>query len=387
MTLARPDIDRPETDRAVDRPYPGAVKSRSLWADARRRLVANRAAVASAVLLTVIALACIAGPWLSPHGYDRVYRDYVKVPASFDPYPGAEAVEPALEKALRRARVEIEDWRVADGRLRVTLTAERPIDARITRTLDRADLFEDSAVVDRAEDGLRLVLEAEIRQHYFLFGTDANGRDLLTRTLIAGRISLMIGLLATAVALIIGVTYGAVAGYFGGRVDAVMMRLVDILYSLPFMFFVILLVVFFGRSIVLMFIAVGAVEWLDMARIVRGQTLSIKQQEYVQAAHALGVDNRGILRRHIVPNTLGPVAVFMTLLVPKVILLESFLSFLGLGVQEPMTSWGVLIAEGARNIQGAPWMLVYPSIFLAATLFCLNFIGDGLRDALDPKDR
>ena len=387
MTLAQPDIDRPETDRAVDRPYSGTVKSRSLWADARRRLVANRAAVASAVLLTVIALACIAGPWLSPHGYDRVYRDYVKVPASFDPYPGAEAVEPALEKALRRARVEIEDWRVADGRLRVTLTAERPIDARITRTLDRADLFEDSAVVDRAEDGLRLVLEAEIRQHYFLFGTDANGRDLLTRTLIAGRISLMIGLLATAVALIIGVTYGAVAGYFGGRVDAVMMRLVDILYSLPFMFFVILLVVFFGRSIVLMFIAVGAVEWLDMARIVRGQTLSIKQQEYVQAAHALGVDNRGILRRHIVPNTLGPVAVFMTLLVPKVILLESFLSFLGLGVQEPMTSWGVLIAEGARNIQGAPWMLVYPSIFLAATLFCLNFIGDGLRDALDPKDR
>jgi oligopeptide transport system permease protein len=376
MTLAQP-----ENDRAVERPRPGVVKSRSLWADARRRLVANRAAVASAVLLAVIALACIAGPWLSPHGYNRVYRDYVKVPASFDPYPGAEAVEPALEKALRRARVEIEDWRVADepalgkalrrarveiedwrvanGRLRVTLTAERPIDARITRTLDRADLFEDSAVVGQEEDGLRLVLEAAIRQHYFLFGTDANGRDLLTRTLIAGRISLMIGLLATAVALIIGVTYGAVAGYFGGRVDAVMMRLVDILYSLPFMFFVILLVVFFGRSIVLMFIAVGAVEWLDMARIVRGQTLSIKQ----------------------------PVVVFMTLLVPKVILLESFLSFLGLGVQEPMTSWGVLIAEGARNIQGAPWMLVYPSIFLAATLFCLNFIGDGLRDALDPKDR
>ena len=387
MTLAQPGIDRPEIDRAEGPPRSGAVKSRSLWADARRRLLANRAAVASAVLLAVIALACIAGPWLSPHGYDRVYRDYVKVPASLAPYPGAKAVGPALEKALRRARVEIEDWRVADGRLRVTLTAERPIDARITRTLDRADLFEDSAVVGQEEGGQRLVLEATIRQHYFLFGTDANGRDLLTRTLIAGRISLMIGLLATAVALIIGVTYGAVAGYFGGRVDAVMMRLVDILYSLPFMFFVILLVVFFGRSIVLMFIAVGAVEWLDMARIVRGQTLSIKQQEYVQAAHALGVDNRGILRRHIVPNTLGPVAVFMTLLVPKVILLESFLSFLGLGVQEPMTSWGVLIAEGARNIQGAPWMLVYPSIFLAATLFCLNFIGDGLRDALDPKDR
>ena len=364
-----------------------ATPGRSLWADARRRLRANRAAMASLVLLALIALSCIVGPWLSPHGYDQVYRDYVKVPASLAPYPGAEAVEPALTKALRRARVEIEDWQVDDGRLRVTLTAERAIDPRLTRYLDRADLFAETAVAEQSEDGRRLVLEARIRQHSFPFGTDANGRDLLTRTLIAGRISLMIGLLATGVALVIGVTYGAVAGYFGGRIDAVMMRLVDILYSLPFMFFVILLVVFFGRSIVLMFIAVGAVEWLDMARIVRGQTLSIKQQEYVQAAHALGVDNRGILRRHIVPNCLGPVAVFMTLLVPKVILLESFLSFLGLGVQEPMTSWGVLIAEGARNIQGAPWMLIYPSIFLAATLFCLNFIGDGLRDALDPKDR
>ena len=371
------------TDSVATTPLEG----RSLWADARRRLRANRAAMASIGLLVAIALACIAGPWASPHGYDQVYRDYVKVPASLAPYPGPDAVEPALETALRRARVAIESWEVDDGRLRVALTAERPIDPRLARYLDRADLFADTAVAEQSDDGLRLVLEARIRQHTFLFGTDANGRDLLTRTLVAGRISLMIGLLATGVALVIGVTYGAVAGYFGGRIDAVMMRLVDILYSLPFMFFVILLVVFFGRSIVLMFIAVGAVEWLDMARIVRGQTLSIKQQEYVQAAHALGVDSRGVLRRHIVPNTLGPVAVFMTLLVPKVILLESFLSFLGLGVQEPMTSWGVLIAEGARNIQGAPWMLLYPSIFLAATLFCLNFIGDGLRDALDPKDR
>ncbi|MCH6551038.1 MAG: ABC transporter permease, partial [Planctomycetes bacterium] len=171
MTLAQPEIDR-----AVERP--GAVRSRSLWSDARRRLIANRAAVASAVLLTVIALACIVGPWLSPHSYDRVYRDFVKVPASLDPYPGAEAVGPALEKALRRVRVEIEDWHIEDGRLRVTLTAERAIHARITRTLDRADLFEDSTVVDRAEDGLRMVLEAAIRQHYFLFGTDANGRAL-----------------------------------------------------------------------------------------------------------------------------------------------------------------------------------------------------------------
>jgi len=178
-----------------------------------------------------------------------------------------------------------------------------------------------------------------------------------------------------------------VSGYAGGRVDNIMMRIVDILYSLPFIFFVILLVVFFGRNFILMFIAVGAVEWLDMARIVRGQTLSIKRQEYVGAAEALGVTSSGILRRHIIPNTLGPVVVYMTLLVPKVILLESFLSFLGLGVQEPMTSWGVLISEGARNIQGASWMLIFPSIFLASTLFALNFIGDGLRDALDPKDR
>ena len=381
------------TVRGTDAIRPGgewqetAVKGRSLWGAAWLRLRANRAAVASVVILTLVALACIVGPWLSPHGYDQVYRDYVKVPASLAPYPKAEAVEPALDRALRRARAEIESWQLAGDRLTVTLTAQQPIDARITRYLDRADLFANAEVVERAADGTRVVLAADIDRKRFLFGTDANGRDLLTRTLIAGRISLMIGLLATCVALVIGVTYGAVAGYFGGRADAVMMRIVDILYSLPFIFFVILLVVFFGRNIVLMFVAVGAVEWLDMARIVRGQTLSIKQQEFVQAAHALGVDNRGVLKRHIVPNTLGPVAVFMTLMVPKVILLESFLSFLGLGVQEPMTSWGVLIAEGARNIQGAVWMLVYPSILLAATLFCLNFIGDGLRDALDPKDR
>ncbi|MCG8357351.1 MAG: ABC transporter permease subunit [Kiloniellales bacterium] len=375
----------------TERPPPAAIApaaaGRSLWGDAWLRLRSNRAAMASALILSLITLACLIGPWLSPHAYDQVYRDYVKVPASLAAYPEPEAVEPALEKALRRARADIESWEVADGRLSVTLTSKREIDARITRYLDRADLFTAAEVVERSDDGKRIVLAAEIDQKRFLFGTDANGRDLLTRTLIAGRISLMIGLLATFVALTIGVTYGSVAGYFGGRVDSVMMRFVDILYSLPFMFFVILLVVFFGRNIVLMFIAVGAIEWLDMARIVRGQTLSIKRQEYVEAAHAMGVDSGGVLRRHIVPNTLGPVVVFMTLMVPKVILLESFLSFLGLGVQEPMTSWGVLIAEGARNIQGAAWMLIYPSIFLAATLFCLNFIGDGLRDALDPKDR
>ena len=222
-------------------------------------------------------------------------------------------------------------------------------------------------------------------QHWF--GTDANGRDLFIRTLYGARISLLVGLAATSVSLIIGVTYGAIAGYFGGRIDEIMMRFVDVMYSLPFLFFVILLMVFFGRNIVLMFAALGAVEWLTMARIVRGQALSIKRREFIEAAHAGGVRTSKIIRRHIVPNTVGPVIVYVTLTIPRVILEESFLSFLGLGVQEPHTSWGVLISEGAQRMESGPWMLIFPALFLAATLFCFNFIGDGLRDALDPKDR
>jgi oligopeptide transport system permease protein len=221
----------------------------------------------------------------------------------------------------------------------------------------------------------------------FLFGTDTNGRDLFVRTLYGGRVSLLVGIVATAVSLVIGVTWGAVAGYFGGLVDGVMMRIVDILYALPFLFLVILLMVMFGRNIVLIFVAIGAVEWLNMARIVRGQTLSLKRKEFIEAARAGGVKPATIIRRHIVPNLLGPVAIYVTLTIPQVILIESFLSFLGLGVQEPMTSWGVLISEGARDMEGAPWGLVFPATFLAATLFSFNFIGDGLRDALDPRDR
>lgn len=372
-------IGVPDTDEMVE--------GKSLWRDAWLRLRANKAAMASLVVLVLLALACLLGPAVLPNDYDQVYQSYVKTPPSLEAYPRAEQIEEDLERALRRARVTIAEQSLEGDTVRATLTSEDEIDPRITRYVDRVDAFENTSVVDQSEDGRQVVIEAQVDRVIFVMGTDQNGRDLLARILFGGRISLMIGLLATFVALAIGVTYGAVSGYLGGRVDHVMMRIVDILYALPFMFFVIMLVVFFGRNLVLMFIAVGAIEWLDMARIVRGQTLSIKRQEYVSAAQALGVNTGGILRRHVIPNTLGPVVVYMTLMVPKVILLESFLSFLGLGVQEPMTSWGVLISEGAKNIQDAPYLLIWPSVFLATALFALNFIGDGLRDALDPKDR
>ena len=219
------------------------------------------------------------------------------------------------------------------------------------------------------------------------FGTDELGRDTLARVVHGGRISLMVGLVATFVSLLIGVSWGAVAGYRGGKTDEVMMRFVDILYSLPYIFLVILLLVFFSRSILMLFVALGLVQWLTMARIVRGQVLSLRQQNFVEAARALGASDAAVIFRHIVPNTLGPVIVYTTLTVPAIILQEAFLSFLGLGVQPPDASWGTLVSDGARVLALFPWLVAFPGAALSVTLLCFNFLGDGLRDALDPQDR
>lgn len=283
-----------------------AVRGRSLWEDALRRLLRNRAAVSGMAMLAVLVVAAIVGPFLAPYAYDAINKNDVWAPP------------------------------LTDGHL---------------------------------------------------LGADSLGRDQLARLLMGLRVSLSIGLVATLVSLAIGVAWGAVAGFLGGVVDEVMMRIVDVLYSLPFIFFVILLMVTFGSNIILIFIAIGAVEWLTMSRIVRGQTLSLKQKEFVEAAQAAGLTQGAIIFRHIVPNLLGPVVVYVTLTIPAVILAESFLSFLGLGVQPPMASLGTLIAGGAQDMELAWWLLVFPSLTMVVTLMCFNFIGDGLRDAIDPKDR
>ncbi|TCP87222.1 oligopeptide transport system permease protein [Rhizobium sp. PP-CC-2G-626] len=361
--------------------------SRSLFQLAAMRFRRNRAAMAGSVVLVLVALFSFLGPLFISHSYDQVFPSYVSVPPSLEPRPGADSLQGAISSAATRARVTLQAFEVEGQTFTATFTSDATIDPRTTRYIDRANEFDDTRVTETRDDGRTIVVEGRVSREYFLFGTDSNGRDLVARVMLGGQISLAVGLLASLVSLGIGVLYGATSGYLGGRVDNIMMRFVEILYSLPFVFLVVVLVVFFGRSFILIFLVIGAVEWLDMARIVRGQTLALKRREFVAAAQALGLTDWQIIRRHVVPNTIGPVVVFVTVVVPKVILLESFLSFLGLGVQAPLTSWGALISEGANNIQSAPWLLIFPAIFFVLTLFSLNFVGDGLRDALDPRDR
>ena len=279
------------------------MNNSSLWQDAVRRLIQNRAAMIGGITVLVLIILAIFAPWIAPYSYSYQNLDLGASP------PSAE----------------------------------------------------------------------------HLLGTDVLGRDLLSRLLYGARISLLVGFVATGVALVIGVSWGIIAGYFGGRVDSIMMRIVDVLYGLPFIIFIILLMVIFGRNIWLLFAAIGAVEWLTMARIVRAQVIGLKNQEFVQAAQVMGVSNISMFRRHILPNILGPIAIYATLTIPQVMLLEAFLSFLGLGIQPPMSSWGTLIRYGVESMEEYYWLLIYPGLTFKRTLFALNFFGDGLRDALDPK--
>lgn len=364
-----------------------ARPSRSLTELAWQRFRRNRAAMAGTVVIALVACFSFFGPFFLNHGYDQVFPSYVTVAPSLSPRPDPATLQNVAATAAKRARVTLTDFSTENSTFKAVISATKPIDPRSVRYFDSANEFKETQVEATAADGLSMTLTGQVDKQYFLFGTDSNGRDLLARIMLGGQISLAVGIAASLVSLGIGVVYGATSGFIGGRVDNLMMRFVEILYSLPFIFLVVVLVVFFGRSITLIFIVIGAVQWLEMARIVRGQTLSLKRREFVGAAEVLGLTDWQIIRRHIIPNTIGPVIVYVTVMVPQVILLESFLSFLGLGVQAPLASWGTLIAEGSHSMQSAPWLLIYPSIFFVLTLFALNFAGDGLRDALDPKDR
>jgi oligopeptide transport system permease protein len=372
------------TDIPVNAPE---IQGRSLGQLAVMRFRRNTAAMVSCLVLLLIGLFSFGGPFLVPHAYDEVFPSYVSIPPSLTARPDPKTLEDVASSAARRARLTLDSFTIEDGVFTARVTSATPIDPRSVRYFDRVNEFKSTHVKETAPDQLSMVLTGTVDQKYFYFGTDSNGRDLMVRVMLGGQISIAVGLAASLVSLGIGVVYGATSGYLGGRVDNIMMRFVEILYSLPFVFLVVVLVVFFGRSVVLIFAVIGAVQWLEMARIVRGQTLSLKRREFVGAAQALGLSDWQIIRRHIIPNTIGPVIVFVTVVVPQVILTESFLSFLGLGVQAPLASWGTLISEGAKNMQNAPWLLIFPSIFFVVTLFSLNFVGDGLRDALDPKDR
>ncbi len=354
---------------------------------AAARFSRNRPALLALLALVAAAAFCAFGPFLDPAPYDLAYPAYVRAPPSLEAHPSEAEARAALETIAMRMHARLDRLDLGSRRARATLTSPRPIDARELAYFERSRAFGAPTAVERRDDGRTLIVDALLKSVRFLAGADANGRDLLARTMIAGRISLLVGVLGCAVAASIGVVWGAVAGYAGGRVDAAMMRVVDVLYALPFLFFVILLVVVFGRKFVLIFVAIGAVEWLDMARIVRGQTLSLKNQDFVVAARALGLAPASILARHVAPNLAGPVAATLAVLAPRVILLESFLSFLGLGVQEPLTSLGVLAADGARHMESAPWMLLVPATLLSVILIAFNFLSEGFADALDPRER
>jgi oligopeptide transport system permease protein len=361
-----------------------AASARSPARRALRRFLGDYAAVSGVIALVAIALLCLFVPWLWPNPYDQVYRDYVKTPPSLAAHPNDDETSRVVGRLARQIGGAVLNFSVERGVLKVTLDAPGAGSAEVVGPLSGP--FAAPATFRRDDNG-RLRVEVPLRPQAFPLGTDSNGRDLLARVFVGGRVSLLVGALASLVALAIGVSYGAVAGYFGGRIDAAMMRLVDILYALPFIFFVILIIVVLGRHFVFVFVAIGAVEWLDMARIVRGQALSLRRQDYVLAAESLGVGPFAILQRHIVPNLIGPVIAYLSLVAARVILLESFLSFLGLGVQEPMTSLGALIADGARNIEDSPGLLIFPGLLLSLLLLALSLIGEGLIAAINPQAR
>ncbi len=362
------------------------TKGRSLFQLATLRFRRNRPAMAGCVMLVLIALFSFVGPLFSPHSYDQVFPSYVTIGPSLEPRPDTSTLQDVMEGVATRARVTLTEFNVDGETFTATVTSDKPIDPRATRYFDRANEFENSKVVATENDGRTLKVEGEVAREYFPFGTDSNGRDLLVRVMLGGQISIAVGLLASLVSLGIGVVYGATSGYIGGRVDNVMMRLVEILYSLPFVFLVVVLVVFFGRSFILIFLVIGAVEWLDMARIVRGQTLALKRREFVGAAQALGLTDWQIIRgtssriRSVRSSSSSPSSCRRSSCSRASCRSSDWAC-------RPAYELGCLISEGANNIQSAPWLLIFPAIFFVVTLFSLNFVGDGLRDALDPKDR
>lgn len=360
---------------------------RGLFRLAMLRFSKNKTAMCGAIILSMITVFSFIGPFFTQHSYHQNYVSFVNLEPGLRAHPDISSLPKVAQRVAGRARVELADFTTEGRTFQATLRADQPISGNIARYFDRSSEFDETIIVSRTDDGKVVKLSGIIPSYYFLFGTDANGRDLMTRIMLGGQISLTVGLLASLVSLVIGVLYGATAGYLGGRTDEIMMRVIEILYSLPFVFLVVVLVVFFGRSFILIFFVIGAVEWLDMARIVRGQTLALKRRDFISAAESLGLSDWQIIRVHIIPNTLSAVIIFLTVVVPKVILLESFLSFLGLGVQAPLTSWGSLIADGASSMQSSPWLLLFPATFFVLALYSLNFIGDGLRDALDPKEK